>query len=152
MAETSVRHIVFHLSKNSFGFYASPAPMPHSLLGCEQLTCFSLVGFQMVVSLNHTPVAMGLEASAAQWTSLAVLCRICGPLGNMTACAFFVSAASTPHVLPHRTNAVVFLLVIIEVLRAERVQGVSWTVLDVEPVVFHIGIRCVPIHKLVIFL
>ena len=54
--------------------------------------------------------------------------------------------------MPHRANAVVFVLIIIEILRAERVWGISWTVLNVKPVVFHIGICCVPVHKLVILL
>ena len=62
MAETSVRHVVFHLSKNGFWFYASPAPMSHPRLGGEQLSCSFLVGFQTVVSLNHASVAIGLEA------------------------------------------------------------------------------------------
>ena len=78
MTEASVRHIVFHLSENSLGFYASPASMPYPLLRSKQFTRLFLVGFQMVVTLNHTFVTSGIETQASQWTSLAVLRCICG--------------------------------------------------------------------------
>ena len=54
--------------------------------------------------------------------------------------------------LSHRTDAIVFVLVVIEVFRAERIRYILRTVLYMEAVVFHIGGGAVQLHKLVILL
>ena len=46
----------------------------------------------------------------------------------------------------------VFVLVEIEVFRAEWIRYILWTVLYMEAVVFHIGGGAVQLHKLVILL
>ena len=63
-----------------------------------------------------------------------------------------VAGSGACHVLPHRTNAIVFLLVIIEVFRAEWIRYILWTVLYMEAVVFYIGSGAVQLHKLIILL
>ena len=54
--------------------------------------------------------------------------------------------------MSHRTDAIVFVLVVIEVFRAERIRYILRTVLYMEAVVFHIGGGAVQLHKLLILL
>lgn len=56
------------------------------------------------------------------------------------------------HVLPHGTDIIVLLLIIIEALRLKWVWLVSRSLLFVEPVVLYKGLNAVIVHKTVVLL
>ena len=152
MAETSIRHIVFHLTENGLWLYASPASKLYAFFRSEQFAGLLLVGFQAMIPFYYPLVPLSLEASATEWTSPAVLCSVSSPLRYISACALLAAASSACHVLSHRAYAIVVLLVVIEILRAERVRSVPGMVLYMETVVFHISSGSVAFHELVVFL
>ena len=64
MAETFVVHIVFHLFKHSFRFYASLSSVFQSFLGTQQLFGFLPVSSESVI-LFYRPVLLCLKISAS---------------------------------------------------------------------------------------
>ena len=64
MAETFVVHIVFHLFKHSFRFYASLSSVFQSFLGTQQLFGFLPVSSESVI-LFYRPVPLCLKISAS---------------------------------------------------------------------------------------
>ena len=80
VAETSICHIVFHLSEDGFGLNAPPSSLPDTVPGSEPFACLLLVFIQLVVDLYDASVRLCLVTPATEWASIAVL----GPI----ACAF----------------------------------------------------------------
>lgn len=73
VAETSICHIVLHLSEDGFGLNAPSSSLPDTFLGSEPFPCLSLVFVEPVVNLYEAPVRLCLVAPATEWASIAVL-------------------------------------------------------------------------------
>lgn len=73
VAETSICHIVLHLSEDGFGLNAPSSSPSDTFLGSEPFPCLSLVFVEPVVNLYDAPVRLCLVAPATEWASIAVL-------------------------------------------------------------------------------
>ena len=150
MSETFVCHIIFYLPENSLGFDAPSAPLPDSLFGSKPFPGFALVPVEPVVHLYST-VTLCLEAPASERTSLAPLCPVSCTLSNIPACRPAHPCTNAPQVLPHGTDVIVFILIIVETLLTERVLNIARTLLNVEAVVLDEGFHAVLLHEPVVF-
>ena len=126
--------------------------MLESFLRGEPVPCLLLVAHELVVGLDGSCRLFALVATPPQGTALAVL----GPVDTrecpVAAFGLGMRSADTLHVLPHRTDEVVLLLVVIEVLQTEDVILEWFLLLFVEIVVFYVCLHVVGIHERVVFL
>jgi len=130
MSEAAICHVVLHLTGNSFRFYATSAPTFNPLPGSESFT--------------------GFEALASQRTSLAVPSLIAGTLSNISARRSSLFGSYAVHVLPHGTNIIVLIGIIVKALRLKRVGSITGTLLFMEEVVFDKGFYRVLFHETVV--
>jgi hypothetical protein len=134
MSEAAVCHVVLHLSEDRLWLYASLSAVPDALFRFESLAGLLLITVEPVIDFYDPPVGRGLVASAAQWTSAAVLRSVFCDLGDISAIRPAVFRAYTLHVLSHGADVVVFLPVVIHPLLGEGVGLVSGTVFKVEEI------------------
>lgn len=94
----------------------------------------------MMVSL-YASVVFGTVANVSQWTSFAVFCLIVRELLQVTRFGFSNAFMRFLHFLTHRTNIVVFLLVVVQVFFAESLvfRLIMGVLFFVEGIVFYEG-------------
>ena len=61
-----------------------------------------------------------------------------------------MDGADAPHVLPHRTDIVVFGCVVVEVVVMERIGAVAGMLFEVETVVFDESLHACLVHEAVV--
>ena len=149
VAETSICHIVLHLSEDGFGLNAPSSSLPDTFLGSEPFPCLSLVFVEPVVDLYDAPVRLCLVVPATEWASIAVLRSIACVCGEVSACGLSLGRPGAFHVLPHGT-VIVFLLVVIQAVLMERIRCVARTLFQMEAVVLDIGLHAVFLHEVVV--
>lgn len=150
VAETSICHIVLHLSEDGFGLNAPSSSLPDTFLGSEPFPCLSLVFVEPVVNLYDAPVRLCLVAPATEWASIAVLRSIACACGEVSACGLSLGRPGAFHVLPHGTDVIVFLLVVIQAVLMERIRCVARTLFQMEAVVLDIGLHAGFLHEAVV--
>ena len=67
------------------------------------------------------------------------MCFIPGTFGDVSASCFVTSGSYTVHVLPHRTNVIILLRIVMETLRMEWIGGITGTLFFMEVVVLDKG-------------
>ena len=75
VAESTVCHIVFHLSENGFWLYRSFGSVFKSLFRNQLLTGFAFIFHESVVNFDGA-IPLGLEASCPKWASFAPCCPV----------------------------------------------------------------------------
>ena len=133
MAETFVVHIVFHLFKHSFRFYASLSSVFQSFLGTQQLFGFLPVSSESVILFFVLfPFALKYRHLRTAFTpDSSVPCIFV----DISGCGFHIPGAYPPHPLPHRADTKVMFFIVVEVFRLERVRFEPRPLFHVEVVV-----------------
>ena len=134
MAETFVVHIVFHLFKHSFRFYASLSSVFQSFLGTQQLFGFLPVSSESVI-LFYRPVSFCFKTAASQGTAFTPDSSVPCIFVDISGCGFHIPGAYPPHPLPHRADTKVMFFIVVEVFRLERVRFEPRPLFHVEVVV-----------------
>ena len=111
---------------------------------------FCLVFSQSVVDFDSSSVALGFITKASEGASLTSLSAVAGIFTYITAAGSDVSGPDAIHVLPHRADKVILLLVVIEVVAVEGIGSVTGTVLDMKTVVFYVGLHAGFFHEAVV--
>ena len=150
MSEPFVLHVVFHLPEDGLRLYGTFGSVFEPFLRGEPVPCLLLVLHELVVGPDGSCGFLALVASPPQGTSLAVLCPVDGCKCPESALGLRVDGTRVLHVLPHRTDIVVSILVIVEVLQTEDVILERSLLLLVEIVVFHVCLHVVGLHERVV--
>ena len=124
--------------------------MFQSSFGCEQFPCLLFVTVQLVVDPDCPPVFPCLIAKATQRATLAVLGAVDCILAAVSACGLRVGRADASHVLAHRADVIVPGCVVVETVLMERVRLVAGALLEVEAVVFDVGLYARLFHEAVV--
>ena len=142
MSEAFVVHVVFNLSEHGFRFYASLPSVFQPFLGAEQLFSFPLVFPKSVIQF-YRPVSFCFKTTAPQGAAFTPDSSVPGIFADISGCGFHIPGAYPLHPLPHRTDAEVIFLIVVEVFGLERVRFESRPLLHVEIVVLYIGFHAV---------
>lgn len=149
MPESLVLHIVLHSPENGFRFYTPSSPVHDSFFRGQSFPCLSFIFFESVVDF-YDSVSLGIEALASEGIFLAPDSLIADTFRDITALSLPFLYSDKIHVLPHRTDIIILLLVVIQTVRMKRIWFISWSLFLVVPVVLDKGFRTVPIHETVV--
>ena len=149
MSESLIAHIKLHLPKKRLRLYRSFAPVFQTLLRCQQVKGFFLVGIKAMINSDN-PVSFGSLAHTNQWTTLTSTSLVKGYDGNISGITSSLSLPTFFHMLPHRTNQVVFLLIIIKICLVKSIF-LEWSVLLLmKPVVLNVTYHVLFFYELII--
>ena len=152
MTESFVLHVVLHLSEDGLRLYGAVGSMHQSFLRGEPVPCLLLVLHKALVGSYLPHRILTLIAFSPERAPLAVFCPVDTCLGVVSTIRLVVAGADTYHVLAHRADVVIVLLVVIEVLYPEDVVLKRLLLLFVEVVEFHVCFNPVGFHICVILL
>lgn len=76
---------------------------------------------------------------------------IAGIVTSITTCSLCVPCSDAGHVLPHRADIIIFFRIIVEAVVMERIGLVSGTLLNMEAVIFDVGLHAGFVHETVVF-
>ncbi len=119
MSEAFICNAVFHLSEDGFRFYAPSPAVFEAFLGSQQLRGFLLVFPQLVIDFNGAPVASGFITKVSEGTSLTTLSPVPGVFADISTSGSGMARTGVRHVLSHRADEVIVLLVVIKVVAVE---------------------------------
>ena len=105
-----------------------PAPQP--FLGTKQFFGFPLVLSKPMIQL-YRPVSFCFKTAASRQAAFTPDSSVPGTFTNISKCSFHMSGTYPPHPLPHRTDAEVMFLIVVEVFSLERIRFESQSLLYV---------------------
>ena len=152
MPESLVLHVVLDLAEDRLWFYGAFRPVPKSSLRGQPLPCPAPVLHQAVVDINLPFSLDPPVAPPAERASLAPPRTVDGAHGHVAAVGPLILCADPFHVLAHRTDEIVFLRVVVQVLLTEDVVPEVAFLLLVEVVVLDVGLHVVRLHESVVLL